>query len=173
MTQTLCCCCLLQEQQDDIKRLKQLLADNKPLIERLNKTGSALTKLVGDDEAESVDAIIDSDNLRYEEFKNAIRERTYSLDAALQQTSEFSEKLEQLEETLSVTAQQVDAAEPVAAHPDKLRDQMADNAALLEELDMRMSALEAVRKTADELLGQQGMDDESAKGRGHNPRMYR
>ena len=50
---------------------------------------------------------MESDNARYEQFKNAIRERTFALDAALQQTSEFSEKLEQLEESLTVTAQQV------------------------------------------------------------------
>ena len=78
---------------------------------------------------------------------------------------QFSEKLEQLEETLTITAQQVDNAEPVAAHPDKLRDQIADNQTLLEDLEMRMKALDSVRKTADDLLNQPGMDDDSAKGR--------
>ena len=77
---------------------------------------------------------------------------------------QFSEKLEQLEESLTVTAQQVDNPEPVAAHPEKLRDQIADNRALLEDLDMRMKALDTVRNTADELLNQAAMDDDSAKG---------
>ena len=58
----------------------------------------------------------------------------------------------------------MESAEPVAAHPDKLREQMSDNAALLEELGMRMQALETVRKTADELLHQQALDDDAAKG---------
>ena len=34
----------------------------------------------------------------------------------------------------------------------------------MEEMDKRLSNLEAVRDTAEELLGQAGMDDETAQG---------
>ena len=68
--------------------LKQSLADNKPLVERLNKTGSALLKLVGEEDANRLHDNLDEDNQRYEAIKNAIRERSNSLEEALQETSE-------------------------------------------------------------------------------------
>ena len=67
-------------------------------------------------------------------------------------------------ETLTTTAEQVEKAEPISAHPDKLRDQISDNVAIIEDLDKRLSALESVASTAEDLLNQTGMDDESAKG---------
>ena len=68
-------------------------------------------------------------------------------------------------ENLAATAEQVENAEPISAHPDKLKDQMSDNAALIEDLDKRLAALDAVRATADELAGQTEMDDEATRGR--------
>ncbi len=67
-------------------------------------------------------------------------------------------------ENLTNTAEQVDNAEPISAHPDKLKDQLSDNKALIEDLDKKLAALDAVRATADELMGQAGMDDEAARG---------
>ncbi len=67
-------------------------------------------------------------------------------------------------ENLTSTAEQVDNAEPISAHPDKLKDQLSDNKALIEDLDKKLAALDAVRATADELMGQAGMDDEAARG---------
>lgn len=77
---------------------------------------------------------------------------------------QFSDKLEGMIETLTTTAEQVDKAEPISAHPDKLKDQILDNQAIVEDLDKRLTALEAVASTAEELLSQAGMDDEAAKG---------
>ena len=77
---------------------------------------------------------------------------------------QFSDKLENMLETLATTAEQVETAEPISAHPDKLKDQLADNKAIIEDLDKRLAALDAVRATAEELLNQTGMDDENARG---------
>ena len=63
------------------------------------------------------------------------------------------------------TAEQVENPEPISAHPDKLKDQLADNAALIEDLDKRLAALDAVRATADELAAQSGMDDKATRGK--------
>lgn len=70
--------------------IKHNIADHKPLLDRLNKTGSALLKLVDDDEAERLQELLDNDNARFEIIKNDVRERANSLDEALQETSEVS-----------------------------------------------------------------------------------
>ena len=78
----------IKQQQDITKVLKQDVADHKPQIDRLNKTGAALLKLVGEEDAEKLQEMMESDTARFDGIKNAIRERSNSLDEALQQTSE-------------------------------------------------------------------------------------
>lgn len=41
--------------------------------------------------------------------------------------SQFTDKLEDMLETLATTSEQVENAEPVSAHPDKLREQLMEN----------------------------------------------
>ena len=40
---------------------------------------------------------------------------------------QFTDKLENILDTLTSTEEQVTNAEPVSAHPDKIREQLADN----------------------------------------------
>ena len=68
--------------------LKQTIADSKPLQDRLNKTGSALLKLVGEEGQEKVQDIMDQDNQRFDTIRNGVRERTIDIEEAIQQTSE-------------------------------------------------------------------------------------
>ena len=79
--------------------------------------------------------------------------------------SQVTDQVDNMVENLVTTAEQVENAEPISAHPDKLKDQLADNAALIEDLDKRLAALDAVRATADELAAQSGMDDEATRGK--------
>ena len=82
----------LKEQQDTIKVLKQTIADNKPLQDRLNKTGSALLKLMGEDGQNQVQEIMDEDNGRFDAVRNSVRERTNDIEEAIHQTSEVSQR---------------------------------------------------------------------------------
>ena len=52
----------------------------------------------------------------------------------------------------------------MSAHPDKLKDQIAEGQAILEDLEHRLTALQHVKDTADELLANSGMEDEAAQG---------
>lgn len=68
--------------------LKQNIADHKPVVDRLNKTGSALLLLAGGDDSERLQSLIDDDIARFDAVKNRARERFNSLDEALQQAAE-------------------------------------------------------------------------------------
>jgi len=65
----------------------------KPVADRLSKTGSALMKLVGEDEAERVRELVDDLLSRFDTVKNVIRQRANRLDDALQQMSEVRARL--------------------------------------------------------------------------------
>ena len=68
--------------------MKQNVADEKPAIDRLTKTGLALAKLVGDDDAERIRETIDDMTSRFDVVKNVVRQRANVLDEALQQSSQ-------------------------------------------------------------------------------------
>lgn len=74
--------------------MKQSIADEKPAIDRLGKTGSALVKLVGAEESEKLHELLEDVTSRFDFIKNAVRERSNCLDEALLQTSQvISSKL--------------------------------------------------------------------------------
>ncbi|XP_067144018.1 microtubule-actin cross-linking factor 1 isoform X2 [Centruroides vittatus] len=152
----------IKKLQDRNKGLLQSVNEHKPLLDKLNKTAIALKKLCSADEGDKVQAILDLDNNRYNSLKMALREWQDALDEALQATSQFSDKLDGMLNALSSTAEQLNNAEPISAHPEKIHEQICDNKAVLKDLDKRSSALEAVRRAADDVITKAGDSEEPA-----------
>ena len=74
-----------------VQVLKQDIQDNKPLIDKLNKTGLALTKLsLSPDDVDLVKTTMEDDNKRVDTIRRAIRDRSMSIDEALQQSAVVS-----------------------------------------------------------------------------------
>lgn len=149
-------------QQDKNERLVQSISEHKPLLDKLNKTGEALASLVADDDAHKISDILNSDNARYAALRNELRERQQALDQALQESSQFSDKLEGMLRALGNTADQINQAEPISAHPPKIRDQIEDNAALIDDLDKRSEAYAAVQRAANDVISKAGNQSDPA-----------
>lgn len=147
---------LIAAQQDKNELLMQSINEHKPLIEKLNKTGEALIRLCNEEESSKVQDILDNDNARYAALRAELRARQQTLEAALQESSQFSDKLEGMLRALTSTADQVHGVEPISAHPPRLRDQMEDNAALADDLAQRSEAYAAVKKAADDVINKAG-----------------
>ncbi|XP_070505714.1 microtubule-actin cross-linking factor 1 isoform X15 [Chironomus tepperi] len=139
-------------QQDKNERLMQSISDHKPLLDKLNKTGEALGSLVADDDSVKIQELLDTVNQRYAALRSELRERQQALEQALQESSQFSDKLEGMLRALANTADQVNQADPVSAHPPKIRDQIEDNAALVDDLDKRTDAYTAVKRAANDVI---------------------
>lgn len=146
----------IAQQQDKNEMFSQWISDQKPLVDKLNKTGEALIRLVNDDDGSKVQDILDADNARYAALRAQLRQRQQALEQALQESSRFSDKLEGMLRALQNTAEQIKGAEPVSAHPPKIRDQLEENNALIEDLDSRGEAFEAVKKAADDVISKAG-----------------
>lgn len=143
-------------QQDKNERFVQSIGEHKPLLDKLNKTGEALAGLVAEDDASKINDILDNDNARYAALKAELRERQQALEKAMQESSQFSDKLEGMLRALSNTADQINQAEPISAHPPKIRDQIEDNAALVDDLDKRSEAFAAVKRAASDVIAKAG-----------------
>ncbi|CAK9254223.1 unnamed protein product [Sphagnum jensenii] len=63
---------------------------------------------------------------------------------------------------LSNTADQLKNAEPIAAHPDRIQEQIIDNNAIINDLDKRAAALEAIKSAAKDVILKAGKSDEPA-----------
>lgn len=142
----------IAKQQEINRSLLQSVQDHKPVVDRLNKTGGALLRLVADDDADRVQELIESDNERYNNLKAALRERQQDLDRAMQECSQFTDKLDGMLSALANTADQVNNAEPIAAHIEKIKEQIDDNNAIIDDLAKKETAFEAVKKAADDII---------------------
>ncbi|CAK9830262.1 DST [Anthophora retusa] len=147
---------LIAVQQDKNEMLMQSINEHKPLVEKLNKTGEALLKLCNEEEGIKIQDILEADTARYAALRAELRSRQQTLEQALQESSQFSDKLEGMLRALSSTADQVNGAEPISAHPGRLRDQMEENCALIDELAHRSEAYAAVRRAADDVISKAG-----------------
>ncbi|XP_046140944.1 dystonin isoform X21 [Osmia bicornis bicornis] len=147
---------LIAAQQDKNEFLMQSINEHRPLVEKLNKTGEALLKLVNEEEGIKIQDILEADTARYAALRAELRSRQQTLEQALQESSQFSDKLEGMLRALSSTADQVHGAEPISAHPGRLRDQMEENTALVDELAQRSEAYAAVKRAADDVISKAG-----------------
>ncbi|XP_037914658.1 microtubule-actin cross-linking factor 1 isoform X36 [Hermetia illucens] len=153
---------LITAQQDKNERLLQSIAEHKPLLDKLNKTGETLAALVADDDAAKISEILDSDNARYAALKTELRERQQALENALQESSQFSDKLEGMLRALANTVEQVNQLDPISAMPQKIREQIDDNSALIDDLDKRGDAFAAVQRAANDVIAKAGNKSDPA-----------
>lgn len=89
---------------------------------------------------------------RYAALRSGVRERQKTLEEALQETSQFSDKLNGMLTALTNAFEQVKSAEPISAHLDKIQEEMQENESIVEDLKKRESAFEAVKRIADEII---------------------
>ena len=143
---------LIAQQQDRNDMFLQSINEHKPLVDKLNKTGEALIRLCNEDDGAKVQELIDNDTRRYAALRLELRERQQALEHALQESSQFSDKLEGMLRALSNTADQVHNQEPISAHPPKIHDQIGDNEAIISDLDKREEAYAAVKRAADDVI---------------------
>nr|XP_022907001.1 microtubule-actin cross-linking factor 1 isoform X2 [Onthophagus taurus] len=143
---------LIAQQQDRNEMFVQSINEHKPLVDKLNKTGEALIRLCNDDDGAKVQDFIDNCNERYGALKLELRERQQALEKALQESSQFSDKLEGMLRALSNTADQVHNQDPISAHPPKIKEQINENDSLIDDLDKRKEAYAAVEKAADDVI---------------------
>ncbi|CAK1543368.1 unnamed protein product [Leptosia nina] len=151
------------QQQDKNEMLQQSIAGHKPLVDKLVKTGEALSRLCGEDDAAKVQDIVENDCDRYNALRAELRQRQQELEQALQESSVFAERLEGMVRALAGAADQLQRAEPVSAHPHKIQDQIEENNALIEDLEKREEAYRAVQRAATDVMSKASATDPAVR----------
>ena len=142
----------IAKQMEIVRSLMQSVQDHKPVLDRLNKTGGALLRLIVEDDADRVQDIVETDNQRYNNLKADLREKMQALEDAMNECSQFTDKLDGMLNSLEDTKDQLVRAEPVSAHPEKIKEQMDDNNAIIDDLAKKEVAYDAVKRAAEDII---------------------
>lgn len=140
------------QQQEKNERLMQTVANHKPLIDKFNKTGEAFALLVTRHDAAHLNDVVGGVNQRYNALKSELRDRQLALEKALQDTSQFADKLENMLRTLANAAEQVKNQDAASAHPPKISNQIDENWAVAEDLEKREDTYVAIIQAADDII---------------------
>ena len=156
-----------------LKQIDRELQEKKVEFETMNKNGFALAKLCNKNSgllssvmyggsmiissqndqtqkdcpsAQHVKQMISYSNQRYESYKSIVNKRKDELEMILWKSAELTDKLDNLTNNLNTNVENCEYAEPISAHPDKLRLQLDENRNMSFDLEKRKQALEDLKQ---------------------------
>ncbi|XP_061424757.1 microtubule-actin cross-linking factor 1-like isoform X6 [Lethenteron reissneri] len=141
----------LRQQQDELRHLRETIAEHKPHVERLRKTGPRLAELSAGEGGAVRDKQASCEQL-YSAIRDDVLQRARALDEAVELSSQFHEKIEPMLEALERISERLRSPPPVPAETEKLRDHLSDNRAVATELDKLEPSFKALRARGEELI---------------------
>ncbi|BFZ22115.1 hypothetical protein BsWGS_25154 [Bradybaena similaris] len=126
----------VKKQHDNLKTAQQIIGDHKLFIDDLNSTGLELMDICAEPDAVDLHNRLLDTNKRYESLKSAARGKSRDLmDAKRKLTQEAAEVLDNLLDDLDGLHHIVSNADPIPSSPDKLKNEIDENTAVLADLD--------------------------------------
>ncbi|XP_068137517.1 dystonin isoform X15 [Hyperolius riggenbachi] len=154
----------LRQQQEDIRQLRELIAEHKPHIDKMNKTGPQLLELSPDEGFFLQEKYVSADAL-YSDIKEVVKKRAVALDEAISQSSQFHDKIDPTLESLERIAERLRQPPAISAECEKIREQISENKNVSVELEKLQPVYETLKMRGEEMIARsQGADkDISAK----------
>ncbi|XP_069830585.1 dystonin isoform X4 [Dendropsophus ebraccatus] len=154
----------LREQQEDIRQLRELIAEHKPHIDKMNKTGPQLLELSPEEGFYIQEKYITADTL-YSDIKEIVKKRAIALEEAISQSSQFHDKIDPTLESLQRIAERLRQPPSISAECEKIREQISENKNVSVELEKLQPVYETLKMRGEEMIARsEGADkDISAK----------
>ncbi|KAM9316059.1 dystonin [Gastrophryne carolinensis] len=154
----------LRQQQEDIRQLRELIAEHKPHIDKMNKTGPQLVELSPEEGFCIQEKYVSADAL-YTDIKEVVKKRAIALDEAISQSSQFHDKIEPTLESLQRIAERLRQPPSISAECEKIREQISENKNVSVELEKLLPVYETLKMRGEEMIARsEGADkDISAK----------
>ncbi|XP_075058641.1 dystonin isoform X19 [Mixophyes fleayi] len=154
----------LRQQQEDIRQLRELIAEHKPHIDKMNKTGPQLLELSPEEGFFIQEKYIYADSL-YSDIKEVVKKRAVALDEAISQSSQFHDKIDPTLENLQRIAERLRQPPSISAECEKIREQINENKNVSVELEKLQPVYEMLKMRGEEMIARsEGADkDISAK----------
>ncbi|KAL6101743.1 dst [Pungitius sinensis] len=154
----------LKLQQEELRQMRELIAEHKPHIDKMNKTGPQLLELSPAEGLPIREKYTATDQL-YTKLKADVKQRAATLDDSISKSTQFHDKIDPMLESLERIAERLRQPPSISVEVDKIREQITENKAVSVDLEKLQPSYETLRQRGEEMIARsEGSDkDMSAK----------
>uniref|UniRef100_A0A673BP13 Dystonin n=1 Tax=Sphaeramia orbicularis TaxID=375764 RepID=A0A673BP13_9TELE len=154
----------LRQQQEELRQMRELIAEHKPHIDKMNKTGPQLLELSPVEGVPIREKYIAADQL-YTQLKADVKQRAATLDEAISKSTQFHDKIDPMLESLERIAERLRQPPSISVELDKIKEQITENKAVSMDLEKLQPSYETLKQRGEEMIARsEGADkDISAK----------
>uniref|UniRef100_A0A3Q3IQ51 Dystonin n=1 Tax=Monopterus albus TaxID=43700 RepID=A0A3Q3IQ51_MONAL len=155
---------VLRQQQEELRQMRELIAEHKPHIDKMNKTGPQLLELSPVEGVPIREKYTATDQL-YTKLKADVTQRAATLDEAISKSTQFHDKIDPMLESLERIAERLRQPPSISVEIDKIKEQITENKTVSVDLEKLQPSYETLRQRGEEMIARsEGADkDVSAK----------
>ncbi|XP_041644812.1 dystonin isoform X11 [Cheilinus undulatus] len=154
----------LRQQLEELRQMRELIAEHKPHIDKMNKTGPQLLEL-SPVEGEPIREKYTAADQLYTQLKADVTQRAATLDEAISKSTQFHDKIDPMLESLERIAERLRQPPSISVEVDKIKEQITENKSVSVDLEKLQPSYETLKQRGEEMIARsEGADkDISAK----------
>ncbi|XP_061914261.1 dystonin isoform X3 [Entelurus aequoreus] len=154
----------LRQQQEELRQMRELIAEHKPHIDKMNKTGPQLLELSPEEGIPIREKYTTAEQL-YTQLKADVKQRASNLDEAISKSTQFHDKIDPMLETLERIAERLRQPPSISVEVEKIKEQITENKCVSMDLEKLQPSFETLKQRGQEMIARsEGADrDLSAK----------
>ncbi|NWT43112.1 MACF1 factor, partial [Chroicocephalus maculipennis] len=141
----------LKQQQEEHRQLRELIAEHKPHIDKMNKTGPQLLELSPGEGFSIQEKYVAADTL-YSKIKEDVKKRALVLDEAISQCTQFHDKIDPTLESLKRIAERLRQPPSISAEVEKIKEQISENKNVSVDLEKLQPVYETLKQRGKEMI---------------------
>ncbi|XP_077586323.1 dystonin isoform X14 [Stigmatopora nigra] len=152
----------LRQQQEELRQMRELIAEHKPHIDKMNKTGPQLLELSPAEGFPIREKYTTSEQL-YTKLKADVKQRAAELDEAISKSSQFHDKIAPMLESLERMAERLRQPPSISVELDKIKEQITENKYVSVDLEKLQPSFETLKQQGEEMIARSADRELSAK----------
>ncbi|XP_049632687.1 dystonin isoform X4 [Suncus etruscus] len=148
----------LRQQQEEHRQLRELIAEHKPHIDKMNKTGPQLLELSPEEGFSIQEKYVAADTL-YSQIKEDVKKRAVALDEAISQSTQFHDKIDQILESLERIVERLRQPPSISAEVEKIKEQISENKNVSVDMEKLQPLYETLKRRGEEMIARSGGTD--------------
>ncbi|XP_049592105.1 dystonin isoform X17 [Syngnathus scovelli] len=141
----------LKQQQEELRQMRELIAEHKPHIDKMNKTGPQLLELSPEEGLPIREKYTTSEQL-YTKLKSDVKQRAAELDEAISKSTQFHDKIDPMLESLERIAERLHQPPSISAEVDKIKEQITENKSVSVDLEKLQPSFETLKQRGEEMI---------------------
>ncbi|XP_059256197.1 dystonin isoform X16 [Mustela nigripes] len=154
----------LRQQQEEHRQLRELIAEHKPHIDKMNKTGPQLLELSPGEGFSIQEKYVAADTL-YGQIKEDVKKRAVALDEAISQSTQFHDKIDQILESLERIVERLRQPPSISAEVEKIKEQISENKNVSVDMEKLQPLYETLKKRGEEMIARSEGTDKDISAR--------